>query len=260
MTVRPRRMVSVALAASLSLPIASRAQTVQWGAKAGINRSTVGAVPDYYDSFLCCHPLFPNARVDATPGAGVVAGGFLAVPVHAWFGVQGEALIARRRHAVDFRPYESIQATFTRDYVEAAALAKLELPVTTRNRFYVASGPVLQFRIAERAESSDPSLRRGDPETNIYVVQVLAYAAPELLRTSLTSVAFSAGWVYGRVLVEARFTQGLQSIFKDREGLIAGFVKAGGHEPTLRRLAPEFARFMEAAKGRDVAVLAGVRF
>ena len=119
---------------------------------------------------------------------------------------------------MDLRPYEAITATFTRDSVDAAALVTLEFPVTSRNRAYVASGPVFGFRIGEEAETSDPRLVRGNPETDIYVVQVLAYAAPELLRTTQTSIAVAAGWVYRGLLLEARLTQGLQSIFKDREG------------------------------------------
>jgi hypothetical protein len=34
-------------------------------------------------SFLCCHPQFPGAMVDAAAGAGVTAGGFVAVPIRA---------------------------------------------------------------------------------------------------------------------------------------------------------------------------------
>jgi len=260
MFVRPVRIVSITLAAVFSLVSISGAQTVRWGAKAGINSSSVNAVPDYYDWVLCCHPLYPDAMVDAASSAGFTAGGVVALPIHTWFGVQGEILFSRKRHSVDLRPYEAIQATFTRDYVEAAGLVKLEFPVTSQNHVYVASGPVFGFRIGEHAESSDPSLTRGDPETDIYVVQALAYAAPELLRTSQTSVAVVAGWAYRRFLVEVRLTQGLQSIFKDREGLVSGFVEVGGHEPTLRRLIAEFGPFLESAKSRDVAVLAGVRF
>jgi hypothetical protein len=244
----------------------SGAQTVQWGAKAGINSASVNAVPDYYDWVLCCDPLFPDAMVDATSSAGFTTGGFVAVPIHTWFGIQGEMLFSRKRHSVDLQPYERIQATFVRDYVEVAGLAKLEFPVTGENRLYIASGPVFGFRTREYAESSDPRLTRGDPETDAYVVQALPYAAPEFLRTSQTSVAVVAGWVYRRLLVEARFTQGLQSIFKDREGLISGFVELGRYEPgqmptgAVRRVVGEFAPFLESGKSRDVAVLAGFRF
>jgi hypothetical protein len=135
---RPARIVSITLAAVVSLVSISGAQTVHWGAKAGINSSSVNAVPDYYDWVLCCHPLFPDAMVDATSSAGFTAGGFVALPIHTWFGVQGEILFSRKRHSVDLQPYEAIQATFTRDYVEAAGLVKLEFPVTSQNHVYVA--------------------------------------------------------------------------------------------------------------------------
>lgn len=260
MRVDATRMMSFTLAAVLSLVSISGAQTVEWGAKAGINSSSVNAVPDYYDWVLCCHPLFPEATVDATPSTGFTAGGFAALPIHRWLGIQGELLFSRRRHSVDLRPYEAIQVTFTRDYVEASGLARLEFPVTSQNHIYVATGPVFGFRVGEHADSSDPSLKRGDPETDIYIVQAVAYGAPELLRRSQTSIAVVAGWVYRGLLVEVRLTQGLQSIFKDREELVSGFVEVGGHEPTLRSLISQFGPFLESAKSRDVAVLAGFRF
>jgi hypothetical protein len=258
--VRRSRLAAMTLAAVFHLASIASAQSVHWGAKAGLNSTSVKAVPDYYDSFLCCHPLDPDAMVDSTPGAGFTAGGFATVPIHAWLGLQGELLFSRNRHAVDLRPYEAIEASFTRDSVEAAGLVKLEFPVTSRNRAYVASGPVFGFRIGEQAETSEPRLVRGNPETDIYVVQILAYAAPELLRTTQTSIAVAAGWVYRRLLLEVRLTQGLQSIFKDREGIISGFVSVGGDEPTLRRVIAEFGPFLDAGKSRNLAVVAGFRF
>jgi hypothetical protein len=175
-------------------------------------------------------------------------------------GVQGETLFSRKSHSVDLQPYEAIQATFSRDYVEVVGLVKLDMPVSRQNHAYVASGPAFGFKIGEHADSSDPRLVRGNPETDIYVVQILAYAAPELSRTSQISLAVAGGWVYRRLLVEVRFTQGLQSIFKDQDGLVAGFVEVGGDESTLRRLIPQFGPLLESAKSRDLAVLAGVRF
>lgn len=251
---------SVTLIAILSLVSTSIAQTVQWGAKAGINSTSVSAVPDYYDWLLCCHPQFPDAMVDSSSTTGFTGGGFVAFPIHTWFGVQGELLFSRRRHSVDLQPYEDIQITFARDYIEGSGLARFEFPATGQNRLYVASGPVFGFRVNERAESSDPSVKRGDPETDIYVVQALLYGAPELLRRSQTSLAVIGGWAYRALLVEVRITQGLHSIFKDREGVVSGLVDVGGHEPTLRRLITQFGPFLEAAKSRDVTLLTGFRF
>jgi len=81
-----------------------------------------------------------------------------------------------------------------------------------------------------------------------------------VLRKSQTSVVVASGWVYRGFLVEVRLTQGLQSMFQDREGIVAALVKVGGHEPTLRRLIVDFGPFLESAKNHDVAVLAGFRF
>jgi hypothetical protein len=119
---------------------------------------------------------------------------------------------------------------------------------------------VIGFRVGEDTESSDPRLRRGDPETNIYVVQAFPYGAPELLRTAQTSMALIGGWLFRKFLVEVRFTKGLQSIFKDRDGVISGLVEVGAHEPTVRGLFGQFGPFLEGAKSQDVALVAGFRF
>lgn len=44
------------------------------------------------------------------------------------------------------------------------------------------------------------------------------------------------------------------------QSIVAGCVSVGGHEPTLTRLIAQFAPFMESAKSRDIASLAGIRF
>lgn len=235
------------------------AQTIQWGVKAGANTSSVGGVPDYYDWVLCCHPLYPDARVEATSNGGFTAGGFAVIPIGRRFSIQTELLLSRRRHSVDLSPYESIRITFARDYVEASALPTLSVPAGSGS-IYLAAGPVIGFRVGEAAKASDQALQRGDPDTDLYVMEALPYSAPELLRTSQLSLAIAGGWLYRRLLVELRFTQALQSVFKNEEGLLDGFVAAGAHAPTMRRLVPMFGPYLAAARPRDVTVLAGFRF
>ena len=254
------RRLAVAFLLLCSFAPASAAQTVQWGAKAGFNASAVEQIVEYYDWVLCCLPANPDARVTSTVSGGFTAGGFVTWPTRGRIALQGELSFSRRRHGVDLAPYESIQITFRRDDVETAALARLQFPLGRMNQIFVGAGPVFSFKVGEGAASSDRTLRRGDPETTVYVVQLLPYAAPELLRTSRASIAFVGGWEYRRVVLEARFTQGLQSLFKDREGIVAGLVEVGGHEPTLQRLVSEFGPFLESAKMRDFAVLIGIRF
>jgi hypothetical protein len=251
-----------ALAAALlaSVPDPGAAQGIEWGVKAGVNAASVNAVPDYYDWLLCCEPGRPDARVDSAARPSITGAGFVAFPLTRRLAIQGELLISRRRHAVDLEPYEPIDITFTRDYVEAAGLVKLEVPVAGRTSIYVAGGPVFGYRIGEEAKSSDPRLDRGNPETEVYVVQLLAYAAPELLRTGQTSLALTGGLAVRRLLVEVRFTQGLQSVFKSRGGLRDGLVSVGGDPETVDRLLPRFAPFLESGRSRDLAVLVGMRF
>lgn len=254
------RIASIVLGAVALCADSSAAQSIEWGVKAGINRSSVGGVTDYYDWVLCCEPGRPDATVDASAGTGVTGGGFVAFPLGRRLALQGELLMSRRRHGVDLEPYEPIEVTFTRDYVEAAGLLKLQIPLSSVNHAYVAAGPVFGFKVGEQADSSDPRLVRGNPETDVYVVQIQAYAAPELLRTAQTSVAVAGGLVIRRLLVEVRFTQGLHSIFKDRSGLLEGFVSVGGDRETVDRLLPQFEPFLESARPRDVSLVLGVRF
>ena len=259
MTRAARRSLAGTLLALLLSVSPLFAQSLQWGVKAGANTSSVGGVPDYYDWVLCCHPLYPDARVDAGSNGGFTAGGFVVVPIGRRFSIQSELLLARRRHSVDLSPYESIRITFGRDYLEASALPTLIVPAGSGS-IYLAAGPVIGFRVGEQARASDPTLQRGDPDTDLYVMEALPYSAPELLRASQLSMAVAGGWFYRRLLVELRFTQALQSVFKNEDGLFGGFVTAGAHAPTMRRLVPMFGPYLAAAKHRDVTVLAGFRF
>jgi Outer membrane protein beta-barrel domain len=258
--IRHVRAVALAIAAMLVLPSLSSAQILHWGVKGGLGTTTVGGVPDYYDFVLCCHPLDPDARVGSTPKRGFTFGGFADFPIVDRFAVQADLLVTQRRHAVDLQPYTPIQIEFTRDSVEMAGLAKVEFPVGRLNSFYVAGGPVLGFLGSQSAFSGDPELRRGDADVNLYVVQALPYASPELLRKSQFSLAVQGGWVYRAVVFEVRFVQGLQSIFKSRDEILQAFVDLGGHEPTLTRIVPMFAPSLESAKNRDLTMLVGVRF
>jgi len=253
------RFGAIALIAIIST-VPLYAQPIEWGVKAGVNSTSVASVPEYYDWLLCCVPSNPGAMVESTARTGVVGGAFVAVPITGWVAVQGDVLLAHRRHFVDLRPYENNQVTFARDYVDTAGLLRLAFPVRDEHRVYVAGGPVVSFRVGEGSRSKEPGLRRGDRDIDVYVLQLLTYGAPELLRRSHVSAAIVGGWAYQRFLLEVRFTQGLQSIFRDRAAIVAGFVSVGGHEPTLTRLISVFAPFMESAKSRDIAVLAGFRF
>src|SRR5688572_8571355 len=253
------RIGAIALLAIVSAA-SLQAQSIEWGVKAGVGSTSVASVPQYYDWLLCCHPLNPNAMVESTARRGFIGGVFIAVPVTGWISLQSDVLLAQRRHFVDLQPYENIEITFERDYVDTAGLVRLTFPVRGEHRIYVAGGPVVSFRVGEGARSSEPRLRRGDPEIDVYVLQALTYGSPELLRRSYASAAIVGGWAYRRFLVEMRFSRGLQSIFRDRDAVVAGFVNAGGDEPTLERLILQFGPFMEAAKSRDIAVLAGFRF
>jgi hypothetical protein len=254
------RAVAFAILTVVAVPSIGSAQMLHWGLKGGLGTTTVGGVPDYYDFVLCCHPLDPDARVGSKPKRGFTFGGFAACPIVDRFAIQAELLVTQRRHAVDLQPYQPIQIEFTRDSVEVAGLAKLEFPVGLVNSFYVAGGPVLGFLGSQSAVSGDPELRRDDSETNIYVVQALPYASPELLRKSQFSLAVQGGWVYRAIVFEVRFTQGLQSIFKSRDEILRAFVDLGGHAPTLQRIVPMFAPSLESAKNRDLTMLVGVRF
>lgn len=149
------RIAVFALVAVLAVAADGTAQSTGWGANVGINTTSLNGVPDYYDWLLCCHLLAPDPMVDASSATGFAAGVFAASRLHRWFAVQGEVLFSRRRHSVDLQPYEAIDITFTRDYVEAAGLAQFEFALAGENHMYVAAGPVFGFRVGDKAESSN---------------------------------------------------------------------------------------------------------
>lgn len=72
------RIAVFALVAFLAVAADGTAQSTGWGAKVGINLTSLDGVPDYYDWLLCCHPLAPDAMVDASSTTGFAAGVFAA--------------------------------------------------------------------------------------------------------------------------------------------------------------------------------------
>jgi hypothetical protein len=257
---RHLRYALLALAALVAHAAPATAQGIEWGVKAGASVTSVAAVTDYYDFTYCCAPGSDGIGTTPSRGTGLTVGAFVGVPVTSRFSVQFEALRSSARHSVTLPLFQSLNIAFTRDSLEAAALAAGNMALSPRARVYVAAGPVFGFRTGERFSSSDPNVVRGDPETDVYALQATPYAAPELLRNSLTSLTLNGGLIAGRLVIEARFSQALHSMFKDDDALVAGFVSVGGHEATLRRLVTDFGPLLRADRQRNLTFLAGVRF
>lgn len=245
--------VGLVVIVALGICSTAAAQRPEVGVKVGINISNVPAVSDFYRT-----QYTPTTPVDDSSGTGLIVGGFITVPIKGRFGLQGELLFSQQRHRVNVPEFH---ATFTREYVEAALLPRLELSHKGGTEVYLMAGPVFGFKVGADFQTDDPRVKRGDPYRDIYYVAALPYGAPELLQSQQTSVAVAGGVSIRWLLLEVRFTQGLQTVFKDRAGILAGLVQVGGYGPNLEQYyLPQVAPVLERAKSRDLSLLLGVRF
>jgi hypothetical protein len=118
---RPRRSTRAAVLASCALAaaVAGRAQAQTFGPKAGVAWSSVAFDRD-------------PAPADARAAAGLIAGGFLEIPVGGRLSVQADVLFVERR--TEFADAPGSAAVFT------DKLRYLEIPVVGRYRLFDWSG------------------------------------------------------------------------------------------------------------------------
>src|SRR5262249_19253581 len=145
---------------------------------------------------------------------------------------------------------------FTREYVDAALLPRLDWVRTPVVRLYVMAGPEFSFNTGASVKAGGQTVTPRD----IYSATTLPYGTVELLKRQ-TSIVIGGGVSYRRLLCEVRFSHGLQPIFKDPADLLDALVQLGGYRPNLEQYyLPPVASFLERAKRNDVSVLFGLGF
>ena len=116
---------------ALILTIASAAPALaqmSYGVKAGINYADV--------SF--------DGDVASSGRVGLLAGGFVTLPLRGWLAAQSEVIYTVKGTSVDIA---DIETDFIVDYVEVPLLARISF----RKNMYVAGGPSMAFRSAPGA-------------------------------------------------------------------------------------------------------------
>ena len=118
---------------ALILTIASAAPALaqmSYGVKAGINYADV--------SF--------DGDVASSGRVGLLAGGFVTLPLCGWLAAQAEVIYTVKGTSVDIA---DIETDFIVDYVEVPLLARISF----RKNMYVAGGPSMAFRVRARSRT-----------------------------------------------------------------------------------------------------------
>ena len=118
---------------ALILTIASAAPALaqmSYGVKAGINYADV--------SF--------DGDVASSGRVGLLAGGFVTLPLRGWLAAQAEVIYTVKGTSVDIA---DIETDFIVDYVEVPLLARISF----RRNMYVAGGPSMAFRVRARSRT-----------------------------------------------------------------------------------------------------------
>ena len=164
---------------ALILTIASAAQAlaqVSYGGKAGINYADV--------SF--------DGDVSSSGRVGLLAGGFVTVPLRGWLAAQAEVIYTVKGTSVDVA---DIETDFIVDYVEVPLLARIPI----RKNIYAAVGPSMAFRIRARSRTDfGGSIEEIDVKDDVESFDV--------------GVVGAVGIEFGRWVFDGRYTHGLSDL------------------------------------------------
>jgi hypothetical protein len=163
----------------LVVPSSVAAQGITYGVKGGINFATLDIDPDE-DS-------------EAGNRIGIVAGGFVALPLGARLTIQPEGLYSQKGQKADF---EGVEAALELDYIEVPVLVKFRL---TSGGFHVFGGPSMAFKVRSRAVAS-------------FGGTTVETGEDDIIKDSDFGVVFGAGQDFGKWSIDGRYTMGLSNI------------------------------------------------
>jgi hypothetical protein len=177
------RIALALLIGAVAAPCA--AQGVDFGAKAGLNASTISG----YEG--------PAGGLDATYGRNIIGGLFVAIPVVEALAIQPEVLLTRKgvtltASAGDIRTRTALRL----EYLEVPILARFAM--SRRGRIYGLAGPALAYLRAasERIEAVDLKTERDVEPPRRFELSVVA----------------GAGLRLGAFVLEGRYCQGLTNL------------------------------------------------
>jgi hypothetical protein len=164
------------------------AQEVAVGVKGGVNLATIPALADAVD----------EPDLDTTWRTGIALGGFVAFAVGERFDIQPEVLYVQKgiRFEGSMGPFGG-ESTVELDYIEVPVLAVFRFAADRGSTGYVFGGPAFAFNTGARVSTSGID---EEPEID------------DMIKDSEFSLVFGGGVSFGRLLAEARWTEGLTAI------------------------------------------------
>ncbi len=130
---------------------------------------------------------------------GVVAGGFVTLPLISWLDVQPELLYSSKGAQLD---EEGIQSKLVLDYLELPVLGRVSGAAPGGTRFYVVAGPTVSFRLRAKTRTE---FGNATEERDI---------SDEVERLDI-GLAAGAGLEFRRFVIDGRYTHGLSDIDSD---------------------------------------------
>jgi len=169
----------------LIVPGMAAAQGISYGVKGGVNFATLDLDPSL-DSNL-------GYRI------GIVAGGFVALPLGSRLTIQPEGLFSQKGEKADL---DGVEAKLELDYIEVPVLVKYALTHGASRSFHVFGGPSIAFKIRSKATAS-------------FGGTTVETGEDDIVKDTDFGVVFGAGMDFGKWSVDGRYTLGLANINGD---------------------------------------------
>ena len=185
------RTVAAACAFALLCTATASAQGRTLGVKGGVNLATQRNTGE-------------GDGADLQSRVGLVAGMFATLPLFSGLELQPEALFTSKGARVDL---EGVEASLVVDYLEVPALVRLSRRGGGRMHYYVAGGPAVGFLLRARTRTK---FATSTEEIDI---------KDEVNRFDF-GVAMGGGVEIGSLVIDGRYTLGLQDIDKDKSDTI----------------------------------------
>lgn len=185
------RTVAVACAIALLCTATASAQGRALGVKGGVNLATQRNTGE-------------GDGADLQSRIGLVAGAFATLPLFSRLELQPEVLFTSKGASVDL---EGVEASLVVDYLEVPALARLSRRGGGKMHYYVAGGPSVGFLLRARTRTK---FATATEEVDI---------SDDVNRFDF-GVAMGGGVEIGALVIDGRYTLGLQDIDKDKSDAV----------------------------------------
>ena len=183
-----RRVLRFLPALMLSIvPCTAAAQGISYGVKGGINFATLD--------------LDPSLDSNSGYRIGIVAGGFVALPLGSRLTIQPEGLFSQKGEQADL---DGVEVKLELDYIEVPVLVKYAITQGASRSFHVFGGPSMAFKIQSKATAS-------------FGGTTVETGEDDIVKDTDFGVVFGAGMDFGKWSVDGRYTLGLVNINGDDE-------------------------------------------